>query len=125
MSGGTYVATSAANIGFIGDIVDNDLLQNNKSAKKLLRKALKAPPTQRSPSEFFFLLDYTKVPVYITVFAVAELHRKDPVWNDLADKALQSDGKLMTARARVQRGGIAIFRSYMINNPMESEVSVS
>lgn len=105
--------------------MENDLLQNTESVEKLLREALEASSAQHSPSEFFFVLDYTKVPVYITVFPVADLHRKDPVWNDLADKALQSDGKLMTARARVQRGGIAIFRSYLINNPLEREVFVS
>ncbi|KZP10497.1 hypothetical protein FIBSPDRAFT_963101 [Athelia psychrophila] len=92
---GIQVAMSPADSKFIGDIVEKDIRRNNDSSLEKLLMALKASPTKRrTPSEFFFCADYTTVPVNIKVIPVTDVH-DDDLWDALADRALQSDVKLM------------------------------
>lgn len=76
----------------------------NKKPLEKLNAAMNASPTGRSPSEFAFSLDYTRVPVEISVFPVGEHPDPDEYWELTIERALQSNGRLMAARALVQRG---------------------
>lgn len=55
------------------------------------------------PSELALILDYTKVPVKITVVLVGEI-RATGTMRPIIEKASRSDGQLMVVNAKVQGG---------------------
>ncbi|KZP22034.1 hypothetical protein FIBSPDRAFT_1043749 [Athelia psychrophila] len=102
-SAGTSIPTGAGESKLLFDIMSTEIHANKEPRGKLIA-ALSAAPAGCSPSEFAFSLDYTKVPVEISVFPVGEHPDPDEYWEQTIERALQSNGRLMAARALVQRG---------------------
>lgn len=67
-------------------------------------------PAQHSPSKFVINMDYTQVPLEITIVPIGELRNIDQPMETAIETALKSNGKLMVAMVKV-RGGAVISSS--------------
>ncbi|KZP25866.1 hypothetical protein FIBSPDRAFT_929063 [Athelia psychrophila] len=93
---------SPADRGFIGDIIATEIMENGKSLEKLITALDSSPFPERTPSDFVFSFDYTKVPVSIRVIPVAKLNDGKEFWkadwDPLLKQALLSNGKCAKRR---------------------------
>ena len=63
-------------------------------------------------------LDYTTVPVSITVVPVVDLLHEDSGWDGLMQQALESDGKQIFTKTKVQRGDMEVTVGNLILAPL-------
>lgn len=102
---------------FIGKLVVHDICANSAYVSKMLLNAMKLNAPLPA-SEFAFILNYTEVPVKITVVLVGEL-RDIGTMIPIIEEALQSNGQLMVAKAEVQGGGRFESLGFIIPAPLK------
>lgn len=102
---------------FIGKLVAHDICANIADVSKMLLNAMELN-SSLSASEFAFNLNYTQVPVKITVFLVGELHNIDTM-RPIIEEASQSNGQLMVAKAEVQAGERLESLGFTISAPLK------
>lgn len=93
----------------------NDI-HENVECKKALSVVLEAG---QSPSEFAFSLDYTSVPLAVTVVPLKELRGDDGVIASLTERALQSGDQLMAVQAKIQRGDNLAYHTMVTTPPLK------
>lgn len=122
ISDGIEAAISHADRDFISHIVATEVIENRTCLEKLITALGSSPVLERTPSDFVFNFDYTKVPVSIEVISVAKLKgRKDfwkADWEPLLKQALQSGGRFMLANAQVQRGELVALTTSLMPAPI-------
>jgi hypothetical protein len=67
-------------------------------------------------------LDYTTVPVTITVLPTSELLCMDSSWDSLIQQAHESEGERIFTKADIQRGGLEVSVANLICASLRREL---
>jgi hypothetical protein len=118
-SEGTHIPLSDSDKDFVTIIAMKDV---GVHAEKLLSYVKNRREPMPSISSLAMSLDYTTVPVTITVLPTSELLGTDSSWDSLIQQAHQSGGESIFTKADIQRGGLEASVTNLICAPLHREL---